>query len=67
MKKNRIKFLIRQNVEKYFIFIIGIVFLITLIPRSVEVLNGNPVFGFDQGREYLMTKDIVENRNPILI
>lgn len=66
-KKFRFQFYIKRIVKKYFIFIVGIVFLLSLIPRSVEVLNGNPVFGFDQGREYLMTKDIFDNKNLTLI
>ena len=43
-----------------------LVFL-SLFPRSVEVLNGNPVFGFDQGREMLAAKNIIINHKPILI
>lgn len=35
--------------------------------RSVEVINRNFLFGFDHGREYLMTRDIVVNHHLTLI
>lgn len=40
---------------------------IGVVARSVEVINKNYLWGFDHGREYLMVRDIIENRNPILI
>jgi hypothetical protein len=43
------------------------IFVLSIIPRSVEVINKNPVFGFDQGREYLMVRDIVVNHKQRLI
>src|SRR3990167_1835456 len=49
----------------YLIFI----FLIALgiLSRAVEVVNGNYIWGFDHGREYLMVKDIVDSHNLRLI
>lgn len=44
-------------------FILGI----ALLPRSVEVLNKNYIFGFDQGRDYLAVKNIVVDRKLTLI
>ena len=41
--------------------------LLFLFPRSVELINGNPVFGFDQGREYLAVYNILVNHKFILI
>lgn len=38
-----------------------------LFPRSVEVLNHNPIFGFDQGRDYLAVKSIVIDKKLTLI
>ena len=46
-----------------FIFIV----LLSLFPRSIEVLNQNPIFGFDQGREMLAARSIVVNHKLILI
>lgn len=41
--------------------------LFSLFPRSVEVLNGNPVFEIDQGRDYMAVKNIVVNHKLTLI
>lgn len=49
-----------------FIVVFVLIFL-SLFPRSVEALNGNPVFGFDQGRDYLAVKEIVVNHKFTLI
>lgn len=46
-----------------FIFILGLAFL----PRSIEVLNHNYIFGFDQGRDYLAVKNIVVDHKFTLI
>lgn len=45
------------------------IFLISLgiLLRATEVINGNYVFGFDHGREYLMTRDIVDYHHFRLI
>jgi hypothetical protein len=52
-------------------FIIGLVLIlllfVSLFPRSIEVLNGNPVFEIDQGRDYIAVKNIVVNRKLTLI
>jgi len=60
--------LLKNNMKKIFLsIIIFILILLALFPRSVEVLNGNPIFGFDQGRDYLEVKDIVNNHKLTLI
>ena len=46
-----------------FVFII----LLSLFPRSIDALNQNPIFGFDQGREMLAAKSIVVDHKLILI
>ena len=46
-----------------FLLLIGLAF----IPRITEVLNKNYVFGFDHGRDYLVVKEMVENRKLRLI
>ncbi len=40
---------------------------VALLPRSIEVLNKNYIFGFDQGRDYLAVKNIVVDHKPTLI
>lgn len=47
--------------------LILLIILLAIFPRAIEVLNGNPIFGFDQGREMLAAKNIVVNHKPILI
>lgn len=49
------------------VFLITLLVLLSLFPRSIEVLNGNPVFGIDQGRDYLAAKSIVVDRKLTLI
>jgi hypothetical protein len=44
-----------------------LILFLTFIPRSVEVLNKNYLFLFDQGRDYLAVKDIVINHKLTLI
>lgn len=44
-------------------FILGI----ALLPRSIEVLNKNYIFGFDQGRDYLAVKNIIVDHKLTLI
>lgn len=48
-------------------FLFGLLIFLSLFPRSVEVLNQNPVFGFDQGRDYLAVKNIVIDHKLTLI
>src|SRR3989344_8542707 len=45
------------------LFILGV----ALLPRSIEVLNKNYIFGFDQGRDYLAVKSIVVDHKLTLI
>lgn len=40
---------------------------ISLLSRSIEVLNKNYIFGFDQGRDYLAVKNIVIDHKFTLI
>lgn len=47
--------------------LLPLIIFFTLFPRGVEVLNGNYLFGFDQGREYLMTKKIAYDHKVTLI
>lgn len=44
-----------------------VAFAIGVVLRSVEVVSGNFLFGFDQGRDYLAVKNIVENHKLTLI
>lgn len=49
-----------------FLLVILIVFF-ALVPRITEILSGNYLFGFDQGRDYLEVKNIVINHHLTLI
>ena len=54
--------------KRYFIVLLFVlIILLSLFPRSVEVINGNPLFEFDQGREMLAAKHIVVDHKLILI
>lgn len=44
-----------------------IVFLWSIALRSIEVVNGNYLFGFDIGRDLLVARNIVENHKFTLI
>jgi 4-amino-4-deoxy-L-arabinose transferase-like glycosyltransferase len=55
-------------VNRYFVFaILVLITLLTLFPRSVELINRNYLFGFDQGREYLAAREIVQDHKIRLI
>jgi 4-amino-4-deoxy-L-arabinose transferase-like glycosyltransferase len=58
--------MLQKNKLLLLILLVLIIFL-SVFPRSVEVLNGNPVFGFDNGREMIAAKNIVVNHKFILI
>ena len=49
------------------IILLFFIICIALLPRSIEVLNKNYIFGFDQGRDYLAVKNIVVDHKPTLI
>lgn len=51
----------------FFVLIIAFLILVSLFPRSVETINGNPVFGIDQGRDYMAAKSIVVDHKFTLI
>ncbi len=43
------------------------IFLIAVFTRAIEPFNRNPIFGFDQGREWMAARDIVQNHKMTLI
>ncbi|MBI4137274.1 glycosyltransferase family 39 protein [Candidatus Roizmanbacteria bacterium] len=54
--------------KKIFLTIVILLLLfVSLFPRSIEVLNGNPIFEIDQGRDYMAVKSIVVDRKLTLI
>ncbi len=55
------------NKKYFFAFIVFIIVFLSVFPRSVEVLNGNPIFGIDQGREMIAAKNIVVDHKLRLI
>jgi len=48
------------------IFAISIIVL-AVLPRSIELINGNYIFGYDQGKHWLAAKSIVMDRKFPLI
>ena len=65
--KNATHSIYNTNKKILFISAFLIIIFLSLFPRSIEVLNQNPIFGFDQGREYLAARNIVVNHKLILI
>ena len=53
--------------RKLFPFVVIFVFIWGIALRAVETLNGNYLFGFDQGRDYLAAYNIVVNHKLTLI
>jgi hypothetical protein len=53
--------------KKYSAVLICLVFALGIALRAVEIVGGNYLFGFDQGRDYLAAYNIVENHKPTLI
>jgi len=53
--------------KKVFIVVLVVLFLWGFFLRSVEVINGNYLFGHDHGRDYLAAYEIVENHKLTLI
>ena len=47
--------------------VLTILLFVSFFPRSIEVLNGNPVFETDQGRDYMAAKSIVVDHKFTLI
>jgi len=53
--------------EKNFTFFLLAIVILGSIPRSIEVISGNYLFGFDQGVFFQAVKEIVVNHKPALI
>src|SRR3989338_5220902 len=65
IKKNSIKKINLLNLW-ILLFFLGTIALGVSF-RSVEILSNNYLFGFDQGRDYLAVKSIIENGKLTLI
>ena len=59
--------IINKIIKRKFLLISIFILLLALIPRSVEVLSGNYLFGFDQGQFYNNVKKIVVDHKLTLI
>src|SRR3989344_9583410 len=59
--------IINKIIKRKFLLISIFILLLALIPRSVEVLSGNYLFGFDQGQYFLEAKKIVVDYKLTLI
>ncbi len=64
---NWILILAKKKSNILFILIAFTVVFLAIFPRCVELLNQNPLFLFDQGREMLAAKKIVVDHKFILI
>ncbi|OGG08347.1 hypothetical protein A2154_01510 [Candidatus Gottesmanbacteria bacterium RBG_16_43_7] len=51
----------------WFKVIVAVIFIWGITLRSVEVLNHNFLFGFDNGRDFMIARDMVENHKLRLI
>jgi hypothetical protein len=63
----KIYLFLSKHKSAIFYLLLVILFLLSVFPRSIEIFNQNPVFGFDQGRDYLAVKSIVVDRKLTLI
>ncbi|MEK7502051.1 MAG: hypothetical protein AAB609_00835 [Patescibacteria group bacterium] len=59
--------IIKKIIKRKFLLISIFILVLALIPRSVEVLSGNYLFGFDQGQFYNDVKKIVVDHKLTLI
>lgn len=50
-----------------YILLVSLLIFLSVIPRSVELINGNYLFLLDQGRDYLAVREIAVNHNFTLI
>lgn len=53
--------------KKWQLLLLSLVLALGIFIRSIEVINKNPLFGYDQGRDYLAVRKIVIERKPTLI
>lgn len=53
--------------KKIFLFLVLLIIIIAALPRSIEALSGNYLFGFDQGLFYQDVKKIVIDHKLTLI
>jgi hypothetical protein len=56
-----------MKIPKKNLIILSLLLLITAVPRAIELLNHNYLFGFDQGEHFLAVKKIVVDKDPTLI
>lgn len=49
------------------IFLLCLLLLIATVPRAIELLNHNYLFGYDQGEHFLQVKKIIVDRHLTLI
>ena len=57
----------KKKYAKIFLFIFGILLIAGAIPRAIEVLNQNYLFGFDQGNFYESVRKIVVEHKLTLV
>ncbi|MBI2031267.1 MAG: glycosyltransferase family 39 protein [Candidatus Levybacteria bacterium] len=67
LKNNREKIFSKKTLKIIEYLIITLIIFLSVFPRAAEVLSGNYLFGFDQGRDYLAVKNIVVDKKLTLI
>jgi len=66
-KYHNLVLFLKKNQKLVAYCLLGLLIFLSFFPRSVEIFNQNPVFGFDQGRDYLAVKHIVVDHKFTLI
>jgi len=56
-----------EHRNRYYVLALLLIVMVGILLRSVEIVNGNYLFGHDQGRDYLYAYDMVENGHIRLI
>lgn len=64
---NKFNNFFHNNIKLLLFIVIILCIILSIFPRVIDALNQNPIFGFDQGREYLAARNIVVNHKFILI
>lgn len=63
----RIGIKIKENYSKRTLIVILCLMAISIVPRGIELLNHNYLFGYDQGQAFLEVKKIVVDKKLTLI
>ncbi len=59
--------MLMKVLTKYFWWLGGAILVLAALPRAIELINHNYLFGFDQGEHFMAVKRIVIDGKPTLI